>query len=143
MYWPVRPSEIGRYFFRYEIGGLYVPVCLLVRYIRTVPARTVRNRLPCFWVNFVMWLYVKTSFTLLYVCVFVSHTINNNNNNNNNYNDLWVDFLVCLCVRTSFTLPHVCVCLFLIIIIIIIIIIIVIGATLMCKGYIFKFEAYS
>ena len=34
--WPV----YGRYFFRYEIGELYVPVCLPVLYI---PAGTVRN----------------------------------------------------------------------------------------------------
>ena len=33
----------GRYFFWYEIGGLYEPVCLSVRYILAIPAGTVRN----------------------------------------------------------------------------------------------------
>ena len=36
----------GRYFFRYEIGRLYVLVCLLVQYI---PAGMVRNRLS--WIH--------------------------------------------------------------------------------------------
>ena len=46
---PAGIAEIGqysRYFFRYETGGLYVPVCLSVRYIPTVPTGTVWNWLP-------------------------------------------------------------------------------------------------
>ena len=41
--------EIGRYFFRYEIGELYVPVCMPIRYIPAVPTSTVWNWLPWFW----------------------------------------------------------------------------------------------
>ena len=33
----------GRYFFRYETKGLYVPMHWLVRYISAIPARTVWN----------------------------------------------------------------------------------------------------
>ena len=43
---PASTPGTGRYFFQYETGGLYVPVCLLVQYI---PAGTVRNRLP--WIH--------------------------------------------------------------------------------------------
>ena len=44
LYRPVLPEigQYGRYFFQYETRGLYVPVCLPVRYI---PAGTVRNQL--------------------------------------------------------------------------------------------------
>ena len=36
-------SRYGRYFFRYETGGLYVPIYLPVQYIPAVPAGTVRH----------------------------------------------------------------------------------------------------
>ena len=47
-YRPILPKidRYGQYFFQYETGRLYVPVCLPVRYI---PTGTIRNRLP--WVK--------------------------------------------------------------------------------------------
>ena len=42
-----RYSRYSWYFFRYETGGLYEPVCLPVRYIPTIPIGTVQNWLPC------------------------------------------------------------------------------------------------
>ena len=44
-YWPVRlvHGQYGWYFFRYETEGLYVPVCLPVRYISAISVSTVHN----------------------------------------------------------------------------------------------------
>ena len=68
-YRPVLPEigRYGRYFFRYETGRLYVPVCLPLQYIPAILAGMVRN-----WLSWLIKLLKRHSenLTIFYYYVF-------------------------------------------------------------------------